>query len=81
MNPIKTASVLAFERKLCNSDGLMYAGSWKDRNQRYGRSHLGCKPGSACPRRHCWPSGEKVSQRLARFGFTRNQSLPRAVTS
>jgi CRISPR-associated protein Csy3 len=30
MKPDKTASVLAFERKLCNSDGLMYAGSWGD---------------------------------------------------
>ncbi len=28
---IKTASVLAFERKLSNSDGLMYAGSWDNR--------------------------------------------------
>lgn len=32
MSSIKTASVLAFERKLCNSDGLMFAGSWKNRN-------------------------------------------------
>jgi CRISPR-associated protein Csy3 len=32
MSSIKTASVLAFERKLCNSDGLMYAGSWQNRN-------------------------------------------------
>ena len=31
MNSIKTASVLAFERKLCNSDGLMYAGLWQNR--------------------------------------------------
>ncbi|MDB2613920.1 type I-F CRISPR-associated protein Csy3 [Chlamydiales bacterium] len=31
MSSIKTASVLAFERKLCNSDGLMYSGSWKNR--------------------------------------------------
>lgn len=28
---LKTASVLAFERKLCNSDGLMYAGQWNER--------------------------------------------------
>jgi CRISPR-associated protein Csy3 len=28
---IKTASVLAFERKLANSDALMYAGNWQDR--------------------------------------------------
>src|SRR5690606_27558688 len=28
---IKTASVLAFERKLSNSDALMYAGSWDNR--------------------------------------------------
>lgn len=32
MSSITTASVLAFERKLCNSDGLMYAGDWKNRN-------------------------------------------------
>lgn len=32
MSSLKTASVLAFERKLCNSDGLMYAGSWQDRH-------------------------------------------------
>lgn len=25
---IKTASVLAFERKLSNSDAMMYAGNW-----------------------------------------------------
>lgn len=31
MSSITTASVLAFERKLCNSDGLMYSGSWKNR--------------------------------------------------
>lgn len=30
---VKTASVLAFERKLANSDALMYAGSWKDINE------------------------------------------------
>jgi len=30
---LKTASVLAFERKLCNSDGLMYSGSWETRHQ------------------------------------------------
>ncbi len=28
---LKTASVLAFERKLSNSDGLMYSGNWEDR--------------------------------------------------
>lgn len=32
MSSIKTASVLAFEKKLCNSDGLMYAGLWENRN-------------------------------------------------
>lgn len=30
---IKTASVLAFERKLANSDALLYAGSWKKRTE------------------------------------------------
>jgi CRISPR-associated protein Csy3 len=29
---IKTASVLAFERKLANSDAVMYAGNWQQRN-------------------------------------------------
>ncbi len=29
---IKTASVLAFERKLANSDAVMYAGNWQHRN-------------------------------------------------
>ena len=29
---IKTASVLAFERKLANSDALMFAGKWDDIN-------------------------------------------------
>ncbi|WP_338849651.1 type I-F CRISPR-associated protein Csy3 [Massilia sp. W12] len=29
---LKTASVLAFERKLANSDGLMFAGNWAERN-------------------------------------------------
>ncbi|SMC17803.1 CRISPR-associated protein Csy3 [Andreprevotia lacus DSM 23236] len=29
---LKTASVLAFERKLANSDALLYAGNWTDRN-------------------------------------------------
>lgn len=28
---LKTPSVLAFERKLCNSDGLMYSGRWDER--------------------------------------------------
>lgn len=28
---LKNPSVLAFERKLCNSDGLMFAGSWDSR--------------------------------------------------
>ena len=28
---LKTASVLAFERKLSNSDALMYAGKWDTR--------------------------------------------------
>lgn len=30
---IRTASVLAFERKLANSDALMYAGDWNQRKQ------------------------------------------------
>ncbi len=29
---VKTASVLAFERKLANSDGLMYSGKWENRD-------------------------------------------------
>jgi CRISPR-associated protein Csy3 len=29
---IKPASVLAFERKLCNSDGVMYAGRWDEKD-------------------------------------------------
>lgn len=29
---LKTASVLAFERKLANSDALLYAGNWQDRD-------------------------------------------------
>ncbi|RUQ97050.1 type I-F CRISPR-associated protein Csy3 [Legionella septentrionalis] len=29
---IKTASVLSFERKLANSDGLLYSGNWTDRH-------------------------------------------------
>ena len=33
MAQLKTASVLAFERKLANSDGLMYSGSWDDRGK------------------------------------------------
>ena len=33
MAQLKTASVLAFERKLANSDGLMYSGSWDDRDK------------------------------------------------
>ncbi len=33
MTQLKTASVLAFERKLANSDGLMYSGSWDDRDK------------------------------------------------
>lgn len=32
-NDIKTASVLAFERKLDPSDALFYAGNWESRNQ------------------------------------------------
>jgi len=31
MSKLKTASVLAFERKLANSDGKMYAGNWQQR--------------------------------------------------
>ena len=30
-NPIKTASVLAFERKLANSDALMFSGLWENK--------------------------------------------------
>ena len=30
---LKTASVLAFERKLANSDALLFAGDWKNRNE------------------------------------------------
>ncbi|MGC1509846.1 type I-F CRISPR-associated protein Csy3 [Ketobacter sp. MCCC 1A13808] len=30
MAALKTAEVLAFERKLANSDGIMYSGSWSD---------------------------------------------------
>lgn len=33
MAKLETASVLAFERKLSNSDALMYAGSWDERQQ------------------------------------------------
>lgn len=33
MNSIKTASILYFEKKMCTSDGLMYAGSWKNKNE------------------------------------------------
>ncbi len=32
MAQLKTASVLAFERKLANSDGLMYSGRWEDQD-------------------------------------------------
>ncbi|GAA3532678.1 type I-F CRISPR-associated protein Csy3 [Zobellella aerophila] len=32
-NTLKTASVLAFERKLANSDALMHAGNWQHREQ------------------------------------------------
>lgn len=32
MKPKKTASVLAFERKLCPSDGAMFYGNWNDRD-------------------------------------------------
>ena len=32
MATLKTASVLAFERKLANSDGIMHACNWDDRN-------------------------------------------------
>lgn len=32
MSKLKTASVLSFERKLANSDALMYAGNWEQRN-------------------------------------------------
>ena len=33
MAQLKTASVLAFERKLANSDGLMYSGNWENRDK------------------------------------------------
>lgn len=33
-NEIKTASVLAFERKLANSDALLYAGKWSDQDNK-----------------------------------------------
>ncbi len=33
MAKLETASVLAFERKLANSDALMYAGGWEERQQ------------------------------------------------
>lgn len=33
MAKLETASVLAFERKLANSDALMYAGCWNERQQ------------------------------------------------
>lgn len=33
---LKTASVLAFERKLANSDALMHAGNWDQREQSHG---------------------------------------------
>lgn len=33
MAQLKTASVLAFERKLANSDGLMYSGSWEEQDK------------------------------------------------
>lgn len=32
MAAVKTASVLAFERKLANSDGLMFAGNWEQKD-------------------------------------------------
>ena len=33
MAQLKTAAVLAFERKLANSDGLMYSGSWENQKK------------------------------------------------
>ncbi len=33
MAQLKTAAVLAFERKLANSDGLMYSGNWKNQDK------------------------------------------------
>jgi len=33
MSNIQKASVIAFERKLCNSDGLMFFGLWENRNE------------------------------------------------
>ena len=35
-NTLKTASVLAFERKLDPSDALLFSGSWKDRQSQSG---------------------------------------------
>ncbi|MEJ7138318.1 type I-F CRISPR-associated protein Csy3 [Amphibiibacter pelophylacis] len=35
-NPLKTASVLAFERKLDPSDALLFSGSWNDRDSATG---------------------------------------------
>lgn len=35
-NPLKTASVLAFERKLDPSDALLFSGSWNDRHSATG---------------------------------------------
>ncbi len=35
-NPLKTASVLAFERKLANSDALMFSGQWKNMDNQDG---------------------------------------------
>ena len=36
---IKTASVLAFERKLANSDAQLYAGHWQDRDDPFAQWH------------------------------------------
>lgn len=35
MAKLETASVLAFERKLANSDALMYSGRWDERNDHW----------------------------------------------
>lgn len=34
MSKLKTASVLSFERKLANSDALMYAGNWEQKSKK-----------------------------------------------
>lgn len=43
---LKTASVLAFERKLDPSDALFYAGDWQQRGQREGWTAIALRPKS-----------------------------------